>query len=280
MSIQGWKYYNHAMIPECPPNRNVDISAVKSGKIWSDVCGRGTPLLAQWTSDWDCGYGTNWWYIIKDTPLDISQLKAKRRYEINKGMKFFEVKQIHPQEYAEKLYLVQVAAFSAYPEKYRPHVEKDSFVQEVEHWDDTAVFGAFYRNNNELAGYARVNKTDEFWLEFNVLKTKPEFEKNAVNAAIVAEILTFFEPFLKKGGSICDGSRSINHETHFQDYLEKYFGFRKVFCRLHIAYNPKIVWAIPILYRMRNLFAKLDSVGVVHQINVVLKMEEIVRSQK
>lgn len=218
--------------------------------------------------------------MIKDTPLDISQLKAKRRYEINKGMKFFEVKQISPKEYAEELYLVQLAAFSAYPEKYRPHVEKDSFIQAVQRWNDTAVFGAFYRENNELAGYARVNKADEFWMEFNVLKTKPDFEKYAVNAAIVAEILAFFEPFLKDGGIICDGSRSINHETHFQDYLEKYFEFRKAFCHLHIAYNPKIAWAIPALYHMRDLLEKLDGVGAVHQVNAVLKMEEIVRSQK
>lgn len=39
MSIQGWKYYNHAMIPECPPNQEVDISAVKSGEIWHSVRG-------------------------------------------------------------------------------------------------------------------------------------------------------------------------------------------------------------------------------------------------
>lgn len=37
MSIQGWKYYNHAMIPECPPNQDVDISAVKDGEIWRNV---------------------------------------------------------------------------------------------------------------------------------------------------------------------------------------------------------------------------------------------------
>lgn len=236
-------------------------------------------MLARWTSDWDCGYETNWWYVIKDTPLDISQLKAKRRYEINKGMKFFEVKQISPQKYAEELCQVQVAAFSAYPEKYRPHVEINSFVQEVAHWNDTIVFGAFYKENNQLVGYARLKKMDEFWLEFNVLKANPDFEKCAVNAAIVAEILKFFEPFLKKGGIICDGSRSINHETHFQDYLEKYFNFRKAFCNLHVVYNPKIAWGIPILYCMRKTLMKLDNIGSVHRINAVLKMEEIVRSQ-
>lgn len=280
MCIKGWKYYNHAMIPEAPPNQSVNNSPIESGQIWQKVRGGGTPLLARWTSNWDCGYETNWWYIIKDMPLDISQLKAKRRYEINKGMKFFEVKQISPKEYVEELYQVQVAAFSAYPEKYRPHVEMNSFAQEVECWNDTIVFAAFYKGSNQLVGYARLKKLDELWLEFNVLKTNPAFEKYAVNAAIVAKILIFFDDFLRKGGIICDGSRSINHETHFQDYLEKYFDFRKAFCHLHIRYNPKIVRKISILYRMKKVFMKLDNIGVVHQVNAVLKMEEIVRSQK
>ena len=83
---------------------------------------------------------------------------------------------------------------------------------------------------------------------------------------------------LANGTIICDGARSINHETHFQDYLEKYFDFRKAYCKLHIEYNPKIKWSIPLLYSMRKMLLKFDGIGFVHQINAVLKMEEIVRS--
>lgn len=45
----------------------------------------GKPYLARWTSSFDCGHETNWWYVIKDTPFDINELKKKRRYEIRKG---------------------------------------------------------------------------------------------------------------------------------------------------------------------------------------------------
>ena len=51
----------------------------------------------------------------------------------------------------------------------------------------------------------------------------PETEKLGINGAIVARIL---EDYTEKGQFskyICDGARSIQHETAFQDYLEKYF---------------------------------------------------------
>lgn len=44
----------------------------------------GAHLLARWTTDWDCGHKTQFWYVIKDDMYDISVLKRKRRYKINK----------------------------------------------------------------------------------------------------------------------------------------------------------------------------------------------------
>ncbi len=69
------------------------------------------------------------------------------------------------------------------------------------------------------------------------------------------------------------------HETHFPDYLEKYFGFRKAYCKLHVMYAPKYKSLIKLLYPFRRIFKKFDSVGKVHQLNGVLTMEEIVRRQ-
>ena len=239
--------------------------------------GGGTPLLARWTTDWDCGYETNWWYVIKDNSFDAASLKAKRRYEITKGIKNFEVKRINPEAYAEELYSVQVAAFSAYPPKYRPSVDHDSFVTGVAQWTGALVYGAFFRETDELAGYAYLGEGNDCWLDFSVLKTKPQFERLSVNAAIMAYILESNREFLENGGVICDGSRNINHETSFQDYLEKYFGFRKAYCKLHILYNPKISWVIKVLYPIRKMLLRFDEVGLIHQVNAVLKMEELAR---
>ena len=274
MLINGWRYYNHAAIPTTAPHEEPDLSPIESKQIWKLGDGKA-PLLARWTTDFDCGYETNWWYVIKDTPLDTTALKAKRRYEINKGVKNFEVVTIDPVNYAEDLYKVQVAALAAYPGKHRPVVDRAGFIREMEKWRSNVVLGAFHRETNELCGYAFLTMQNPGNINFSVLKAKPEFEKLAVNAALVEGVLRHFEGFLSNGGYICDGARSINHETAFQDYLEKYFGFRKAYCRLCITYNPKIKWLIKLLFPMRRLLLKLDGIGIIHSINAILRMEEI-----
>ena len=279
MSINGWQYYHHALIPTGPPTGPADTGAMDRKRFWSSSQ-EGVVLLARWTSEFDCGHETGWWYVVKDAPLNMDALKAKRRYEINKGLKNFEIRPIAPRDYPEELYRVRVAAYSAYPAKYHPAVDHDRFVQELTGWDDCLVYGASFRETGELTGYGLLKFAAPDFLSFMVLETKPEFEKYAVNAAIVAEILEQNRTFLECGGILCDGARSISHETKFQNYLEKYFEFRKAYCVLHVAYNPKIRWAVRIAYPFRRALGRLDGIGIVHQLNAVLKMEEIVRSQK
>ena len=216
----NWRYYNHAMIPDCAPHEEPDMSCLNDGRIWQN---QKTVLFARWTTDFDCDCKTNWWYIIKDRPFDVNALKAKRRHEINKGLRYFNVRLINPSEYREELFNVQVAAFSAYPKKYRPEVNKEKFFKSVEKWNDYAAYGAFYKETDELCGYSLLKKVGNCCIDFCVQKTKPDFERYAINAALVEKILTDHDEFLSNGGYICDGSRSVNHETKFQDYLEKYF---------------------------------------------------------
>ena len=279
MEINGWRYYNSAAVPTTPPTVDPDTDAISNKSIWS-LEGK-TPLLARWTTDFDCGYETNWWYVIKDTVFDVSALKAKRRYEINKGDKNFEIRLINPTEYAEALLDVQIAAFSAYPKKYRPTVNRESFVNSVGEWEkDYVAFAAFNRENNEISGYALLKESHQNYVEFAVLKTKPQCEKLSVNAALVAGVLKYFEGHLAHGGIICDGARSIYHETAFQDYLEKYFEFRKAYCRLHVSYNPRIKWVISLLFPFRGLLRRFDSIKIANKINSVLRMEELCREGK
>lgn len=275
MQIDGWKYYNHAAIPTSAPHEIPDTSPITDGRIWK--IGGGTPLLARWTTEFDCGYETNWWYVIKDTPFDINELKAKRRYEINKGNKNFHVEEINPSEWVENIYDVAVAAYATYPESYRPNVLHDQFVSDVKKWNFYKVYGAYSVEDKSLCGYACLRKTGSY-IDFCVMKADPEKERLGVNAAIVYKILEDHDEFLMSGGYICDGARSIQHETAFQDYFEKYFGFSKAYCRLNIIFNPKYSFIIRIAYKFRRLLNKLDFVPVIRKANALLKMEEINRN--
>lgn len=271
-----WTYYNHAMIPSTPPNIVPDLSPLKDGTIWK-LEGKRV-LLTRWTSDFDCGKETNWWYVIADKPFNLQSIKAKRRYEINKGLNNFEVRKINPADYTEDIYEIQVAAFSAYPEKYRPTVDHDSFIENVSHWEKENVYGAFYKENGKLCGYSYITIKSNF-INFDVLKTIPSYEKFGLNAALVYRLVDDYNELLSNGGFICDGERSVNHETAFQDYLEKYFNFRKAYCTLNIAYNPKIKWLVKMLYLFRKLLLKFDNISKIHLVNALLKMEHIIRMQ-
>ena len=280
-SIKDWRYYNHAAVSALPPHMEPDLIPIKDGSIW---CLNGKrPLLAKYTTNFDCGFETNWWYVIKDSPFDISALKTKRRYEITKALRFFDVREINPVEHSEALAKVQETAFSAYPAKYRPAFNKDSFIKALVGWEQQIregvlkVFGAFYKETNELVGYSYII-VDKTYLNFAVQKTNPAFEKYNVNAALVNCVLEACNDKLSRDYYVCDGSRAINHETHFQDYLEKYFGFRKAYCRLHLAYPPSCKIMVALLYPFRRIVAMLGRcLGTAHYLSVILKMEEIAR---
>ena len=275
MQIEGWRYYNHAAIPLTPPHIEPNMSPLEDGTIWN-IEGEN-PLFVSYTTDFDLPEATDWWYVIKNTPFDISSLKAKRRYEINKGIQNFEVKQIDPCAYKEEIYQVLIAAYSAYPKKYRPKVDKNALFEEIETWKDGTVLGAFFRASGELTSVSFLPKERNGCVDFRMMRSNPMFEKYAVNAALVNGIVCYYDAFLSSGGYICDGSRSVNHETAFQDYLEKYFGFRKAYGRLHVVYNPKVKWLIKALFPFRGLLLKFDRIGLLHKLNSVLRMDEISR---
>lgn len=271
-----WRYYNHAMIPTTAPHLMPDLAPLDDGSIWK--CS-GAPLLARWTTEFDCGYETSWWYCIKDEPFDISNINSKKRYEINKGKKNFDVRVINPTDYVDEIYNVTIAAYESWPEKYRPAIEVNKFKSGIKDWENKRILAAFTKEDSLLVGYAYLTEHD-CYVDFNMLRVVPKYERLAINAAIVNGIVELYNEKLSESYYILDGARSISHETAFQDYLEKYFEFRKAYCNLHIKYRAGIGVLIKCLYPFRSLLRKLDSVGPFHSINGLLFMESIARDKR
>ena len=275
--MKKWKYYNHAMIPTTAPHEKIDTEPNK--QFW---CENKKAFLARWTSEFDCGYETNWWYVIKDEPFDITALKSNYRYKINKGIKNFDIRIINPIDYVDELFDVFIEAFGSWPTKYRPQFtynDAQELAQKLSADSTMICFGAFYRETGELCGFMQT-PTYETYAELQVQRVKPAYEKLQINAALVYGFLENNSAKLKRGNFyILDGARSISHETNFQDYLEKYFGFRKAYCKLHITYNPRICWIVNMLYPFRKILRRFDGISFVHPINSVLYMEELCRSE-
>lgn len=168
-------------------------------------------------------------------------------------------------------------AFEAYPAEYRPQKTHRELIREVEEWrDERIVFGVFCREDDRLCGYATVSEYNTYCI-LAQQKVIPEYEKMQINAALVDGVLLYYNERIKNGYKLVDGQRNVLHQTGFQDYLIKYFGFRKAYCRLNIKYRGWVGVAVKILYPFKNWISRKKG-KVFLKINGVLKMEEIRRT--
>lgn len=231
----------------------------------------GDSLIEIWTDHYDCPDETEYWYCIKDTVLDIDSLKAKRRYEIKKGIKNFTTKIIDASQYQEELYAVYVESLTGYKNNPVP-ISMSEFKKQVDCWckPECRLFGSFDNESGKLCGYADVYLRYPY-LPISSLKTIPGFERNGVNAALVYEICKHFESELENGSYLCDGVRNSLHETNFQNYLIKYFGFRRAYCNLHLAYKWCLYPFIMLLFPVRKVIKPKTKIE--RELNALLKME-------
>ena len=274
--LNGWRYYNHAWLPQCAPHEDIDASRINSD-FWKQE-GNGYSVLARWTSDWDCGFPTEWWYCIKDTPFDMEALKQTRRYKVRRGERNFRVVRINPMEYIDALFEVQVAAFSVYPSAYRPqNLTKEDLIEDIRTRKNQITYGAFSKKNDALCGYVFIHHHGSY-AELLVQKADPKAERDQVNAALVKGVLDDLRDCFDGRFYLVDGERNINHQTNFQEYLIKYFGFRKAYCKLNIAYRPWVGLFIKMMYPFSSMLQNFDDLKYIHMLNALLKMERIARS--
>ncbi len=277
--MDSWKYNQKVMMPTCAPHEEADLSVFNDKKLWKKDKWKDA-LLAKYTSCYDCKEQTGWYYCIKDTPFDISKLKSKYRYEVKKGIENFEVKIINPADYVKDLYEVSVDSISQYDKAYRNVPTYENFVKYIPTWKKP-TFIAIDNESGEVAGCLNMVEKGKVLL-FNMLRVKRKFEGKFVNHALTYHMLEYYKQRLASGEGyyIVDGEKNINHATAFQDFLCKKFQFRKANCKLNLVYRPKIKFVIKMLYPFRKLLKKLDKIKIIHKINGVLVMEEIVRKQK
>jgi len=262
-----WKYYNNALIPAGAPHDSLDEESLKNNPLWKNK----KTLFARWTTDFDCGYETPWWFCIKDEPFDIDKVNAKKRYEINKGKKNFEIRLIEFSKYIDEMYEVYISGSKEETLDIGDR-NREGFIREIdgELKYGLTMFGAFHRESGKLCGYAYARKRYGY-INYMTHKVDPAYEKIAVNAALVEGVLSYFADDIKNGIYLCDGERSVYHETRFQDYLERYFEFRKAYCRLNLKYKPLLGLIVKMIYPYRKIIGK---VSFMKKVFAVLKMHD------
>lgn len=236
----------------------------------------GTPFLASWTTDFDCGYETGGWYIIRESPFNLDNVSSQERKSVRRALKRCYCKRINPSEKTEELYECYASAQRRYKNadnlQTKEHFIKSCNDNLLEWW------GGFDIETDALIGYMTVRNYDTY-IDVVSSKYSVEFLNKRVSDALNYTVLDYYLNNLKKDFA-CFGGRSINHQTNVQDYNIKRFDCRKAYCHLNLAYNPKIKWAVRLIYPFRKILTLFDGITLVHQINSVLKMEEIYRNRK
>ena len=274
-----WEYYNHALVPTLPPHIDPDISWMKDSDRWKEYAGGKMPLFARWVSNFDCTEETEWWCIIKDTPFDIMSLKSNRRSLITRGLKRVDVKVIIPADYAEQMSNILVKEWKYYDDSYEEGNDRQKLTDDfkkltMKNLGNAEYLGAFLKDTDTMIGYAIYNLFDD-WIEYSVVKTDPEYLNTQVNAA-----LAYFgvERYMRPGSKYIHGGwRTVIHESNYQEYLMKNFGFRKAYCKLHIQYRPLMQIAVNVLYPLRGMIKKVKNKWI-YTVWCALQQEEIRRT--
>jgi len=271
----GWHLYNHALIPDCAPNETAFTPALDNPALWK----AGRPLLARWTEDFDCGTEKSWWYCVCDKPFDLQSLKSKRRTVIRNALKYCEVLRCNPMLHEAAMLEIYNTARSSYTRADSRPQNPEAFHRNLKALcsdPDTSFYLCFFRENGCLIGYSIV-KDYAGYCAYQVQKVLPSYERFQPNAALVHAVLEDRADRLGSDFYVCDGARNVNHDTNFQAYLEKYFGFRKAYCCLRIRYRRGIGLFVHLLYPMRAVLRRMDRFRFVHLVNSVLIMETIRR---
>lgn len=269
-----WKVYQRALLPDSLPPYDE-----KPDEKFNELLKLHKCYFARYITEFDCKKETEWYWLIKDSPLDISLLRANRRAIITKGLKYFTVKIINPIKYKRELFKVLEGSLVSYPKKYRTHYTLTRFYSIVDEWIEKKwdCFGAFDKETSKLCGYALAYKKGE-QAEYMIVKTLPESQKKQINAAIAYHIC---EKYLteEQVKILYAGERNIRHETNYQDYLIKNFGFRRAYCKLNIIYLPWVKFCVNLLFPFRKILKKLSAHShYLYNVYCVLKQEEIRRT--
>jgi len=262
-----WRKYNGALIPNIPPHIEVDLTDIERKIEEEDA------YFARWTTEFDCNEETNFWYVICDSQLKISDYSRNTRNQIRRGLRKCEIKLIEKEVVKKEGFASYNAAFLSYNTHLKPKTEIE-FQEEIASLDVNWEFWGIY-NVGKMIGYCQ-NKVIDSCCDYSTIKFHPDYLKFYSSYALFYTMNNYYLNE-KRFKYVNDGARSISHETNIQEFLMQKFKFRKAYCKLNIIYSKPIGTLVKMLYPFR-LVLRLLNFGPFIKLNILLHQEEIRRS--
>jgi hypothetical protein len=246
--------YGRIVLPLGPAKFDYTISASDARAALKSVGG----LLVQWNSGFQ-QEPSEWYAVICDRFRALAEIPSKHRSEINRGLRNCEVRRIDCEYFARHAYEVYMKAATRYRGPVAPLRSEESFKKGaidsgkfediLHHW---GVFCA-----GKLVAYAANSVYPKIQAGYTVVKMDPEYGKAYPVYALIHEMTRHYleEQHYEY---VFDGFRSTLHDTHFQDFLMKKFGFRKAYSRLHLVYRRGLSAFVKATYPCRAVLGALD----------------------
>lgn len=265
------KYYNHSLVPTGTIKEELSLTKEELKEAFKK---NKKALFLTYTTHFDCGYDTGWYYVIKDDGDDyLSKMSRKHRHNLTRISKYVECREIIASDYSERIKEIGFASVENYS-----HFKKNS--QHFSYSDSRTIIGAFMKDDDKLIGFEIINVNGN-QIDLVGEKCDPSYRSLGTSYALNEYIVkNYLSNKLSNGGYISNGSKNVVHKTNHHQFLIDNLGFRYAYCYLHIEYRNSMKVLIPILRVLKPLLKLFDRSHLIHSVNSVLVIDKIVRQQK
>lgn len=268
-----WFEYQRMVVALGPVNQCVRITEQESDDVLRQF---PRALLVRWSEGIDsCSIdATDWYNIVCDRFTPIDELpSANTRSKLRRGLKRCETRRLTTQEMLQRGFDVYHAAQTRYGRGASRPLNCNDFCHQVEidgrFPDIIEYWGCLC--DGVLVAYSRNRCFGKESTDYDVIKFDPSGLKHYTSYALIHEMNSYY---LQQQGVrfVNDGSRSLLHETEFQQFLIQNFGFRRTPHRLQIRYRRPVRWLMSAIYPFRRWVKSVDD-----RVAALLEQERIRR---
>lgn len=198
---------------------------------------------------------SNFWHIIQDHFYDIDELQSKStRKNLRKSLSVYEYKLVNKNEILKHGYRIFCEAAMRFDIK--PSWTEKEFIEYV----DTVYKGGgdfwigYHIESGEPAMWESILKFEDHII-MDVERLSYKFTKHNPTYGLNYKITEYY--LKDKGYKYIDaGAKSLTEHSNVQDFLIDKFQFRKAYCQLQCAFDPKFKALIHIIYKFKGLLQR------------------------
>jgi hypothetical protein len=269
----NWIVYKGVLVPDAPPHVNIKVSTEEARYLLK----QSGAYFIRYTDNYDCGYTTEFWYVIKDSKCSMEELSRNTRNQVRKGLENCVVEKVNAEFIANYGYEVYRKSFKRY--KNSAIIERqEEFKRRTLNLKDNPnreFWAVFEKKTKDLIAYSHTLVQDNM-CGYLMIRSDPDYLRLYPNYALLFKMNQYY---LNELGLayVSDGTRNLAHATNIQDFLIQKFKFRKAYCRLNIIYSKKVELAIRLLFPFRGFIHRINH-PILQEISIALRSEEIRRS--